>query len=300
MHNAGWCIAARCERSPGASVVHAVSYSSAGFEDRDIEAALDAVAAVGFRFTELCGRAPHIETPPTGRALIGFRDRLFARGLRASTVHGPTGRHVLGAPDVILRQGTVAFLASYVRFAAAVEAPDIVIHPVPDPTSLSDADDPTMPGRIRDAVLRSLSDLLPVAEETGVRMLLENLPYRRSFPFLTMHELRPLVDGYPEAQVGLVVDTGHAWVAGYDPVEEIRVAGPRLRGIHLQDAENGALRDRHWVPTHGDLDWEAIVGALFQVNYAGAWTFETHRGRHGETSEEAAGQCLQMARLWGL
>jgi sugar phosphate isomerase/epimerase len=227
-----------------------VSYSSAGFEDRDIEAALGAIASVGFKYTELCGRAPHIAIPPTDEALVGFRDRLFARGLRASTVHGPTGRHVLGAPDATSRQETTTFLASYLRFAAAVEAPEIVIHPVPDPTSLSNPGHPKMPGRIRDAVLCSLDDLLPIAEETGVRMLLENLPYRCAFPFLSMRD--------------------------------------------------GALRDRHWVPTHGDLDWEAIVSALRQMSYAGAWTFEAHRGRHGETSEEAARQCLQTARQWGL
>jgi sugar phosphate isomerase/epimerase len=281
-------------------VVYPISYSSAGFEDRNIEAALDAIASVGFRYTELCGRAPHIDVPPTGKALIGFRDRLFARGLQASTVHGPTGHHVLGAPDERPRQETVAFLASYIRFATAVDSPDIVIHPVPDPTSLSDVDDPALPARIRDAVLRSLDDLVPIAEESGVRMLIENLPYRCPFPFLSMRELRPLVDGYPEAQVGLVVDTGHASVAGNDPVEEIHLASHRLWGIHLQDAEHDAPRDRHWVPTHGDLDWQAIVGALFQVSYAGAWTFEAHRGRYGETSEEAALQCLQMARQWGL
>jgi sugar phosphate isomerase/epimerase len=131
-------------------------------------------------------------------------------------------------------------------------------------------------------------------------MLLENLPYRSALPFLTMRELRPLVDEYPEAQVGLVVDTGHAWVHGSDPVEEIRTAGRRLGGTHFQDAEHDATRDRHWVPTHGDLNWEAIVSALLEVNYSGAWTFEAHRGRYGETSEEAARQCLRLARQWGL
>lgn len=277
-----------------------VSYSSAGFEDRDIEAALDAIASVGFRYVELCGRAPHIAVPPVGDDAVGFRDRLFARGLEASAVHGPTGRHILGAPDEGSRQETVAFLASYLRFAAAVEAPNIILHPVPDPASQSEANDPTLPARVRDAVLRSLRDLLPIAEETGVRMLLENLPYRCAFPYLGMRELSSLVEGYPEAQVGLVVDTGHAWVAGNDPAEEIREAGHRLRGIHLQDAERGVLKDRHWVPTHGDLDWNAIVNALLQVHYAGAWTFEAHRGRHGESSEEAARQCLRIAKRWTL
>jgi sugar phosphate isomerase/epimerase len=227
-----------------------------------------------------------------------LRHGLLARGVSVSSVHGPTACHVLGAPDDAWRQEAVAVLADHMRFTAAIGAPDVVVHPVPDPVRVSDADHPAVPGRIRDAILRSLDELLPVTEETGVRMLLENLPYRCAFPFLAMRELRPLVDGYLEAQVGLVVDTGHAQVIGNDPVEEIRVAGHRLRGIHLQDAERNAIEDRHWVPTHGDLDWGAIVSALLEVSYAGAWTFEVHRGRHGETSEEAARQCFQLARRW--
>ena len=78
------------------------------------------------------------------------------------------------------------------------------------------------------------------------------------------------------------------------------MAGHPLRGIHLQDAEQDGPEDRHWVATHGDLDWEAIVSTLFQATYTGTWTFEVHRGRHGDTTEEAARQCLRMTRQWDL
>jgi sugar phosphate isomerase/epimerase len=277
-----------------------VSYSTAGFEDRGIEAALDAVAEVGFAFTELCGRSPHIATPPAAGEAAAFRDRLTARGLTATTVHGPTGRHVLGPPDEGWRQEAVGMLAKYLAFAGVVESPAMVVHPVPSPALVDGADSPFSCATIRDAVRRSLDELLTMCEQTGTRILLENLPYRCSFPFLSMEELRPLVDGYPEAQVGLVVDTGHAHVHGDNPVTEIQLAGSRLGGIHLQDAELNADADRHWVPTHGDLDWTAIVQSLLNVDYRGAWTFEAHRGRHGETSEEAARQCLELATRWGL
>jgi len=277
-----------------------VSYSSAGFEDRSIDAALDAIAAAGFRYTELCARAPHVPEPPTGATLIQFRDSLSSRGLQVSAVHGPTACYVLGAPDETWRQQAIAVLEDHIRFAAAIGAPSVVIHPVPDPVRVTNAGHATVPGYVRDAVLCSLDDLLPIAEDTSVRMLLENLPYQCAFPFLTMRELRPLTDGYSEAHLGLVVDTGHAHVIGSDPMEEIRAAGPRLQGTHLQDAEHDAADDVHWVPTHGDLDWEAIAGTLFEVSYAGPWTFEVHRGRYGETAEDAARQCLRLAGQWGL
>ena len=277
-----------------------VSYSTLGFGDRDTEAALDSIAAAGFRFTELVGQAPHITTPPVGKALVEFRNHLVARGLCAITVHAPLRRCVLGAPDETWRKEKVAVLADYIRFAAAVEATGIVMHPVPNPIFVPDATHAAVLNRIRDAVPRSLDELVPIAEETGVRILLENLPYQCDYAFLTMRELRPLVDGYPGAQVGLVIDTGHAWVLGDDPAEEIRAAGPRLWGTHLQDVAHDAPEDSHWVPTFGGLDWEAILGAFSEVNYAGAWTFEVGRARHGETPEELARETRRIAKHWGL
>jgi sugar phosphate isomerase/epimerase len=174
------------------------------------------------------------------------------------------------------------------------------MHPVPNPIFVPDATRVTVLSRIRDAVPRSLDELVPIAKEAGVRILLENLPYHCDYAFLTMRELRSLVDRYPEAQVGLVIDTGHAWVLGNDPAEEIRAAGPRLWGTHLQDVAYDTPQDSHWVPTHGGLDWKAILCAFSEVNYAGAWTFEVHGARHGETPEELAWETHRIAKHWGL
>ena len=73
-----------------------------------------------------------------------------------------------------------------------------------------------------------------------------------------MQELRALVDGYPEEQLGLVIDTGHAWTMKRDPSLEIKFAGSRLQGTHLQDVDYDQPNDNHWAPTQGGLDWSAI------------------------------------------
>ena len=49
-----------------------ISYSTVGFRDRDVEAALDGVAAAGFTQTEVLGQEPHLAVPPTGKALATF------------------------------------------------------------------------------------------------------------------------------------------------------------------------------------------------------------------------------------
>lgn len=132
-----------------------------------------------------------------------------------------------------------------------------------------------------------------------MRILLENLPRPAGYPFSSMRELRTLVEGYRDL-LGLVLDTGHACVQRKDPVEEIRIAADRLYGTHLHDVDYDEPVDSHWVPTYGGLDWEAILGALRDAQYAGMFTLESQHGRGDETPDEVARLSYQVATEWDL
>ena len=276
------------------------SYSAVGFNDRDVEAALDAVAGAGFPQTEIQGKGPHVSAPLTGRALADFRARLEARGLRARTMHAPSGRTVLGAPDEEWRLEEVALLKRYIAFGGELGITDIVIHPIPGPSFVPNGDAPAVPGLIMDAARRSLDDLVPAAEQAGIRFNLENLPYVCDYPLRTMAELRPLVDPYPEDHVGLIIDTGHVGILRNDPVAEITAAGHRLRGTHIHDVVGDADDGDHRAPTHGWLDWEAILRAFAAVDYPGPWTFEVIEPTGSETPDELARITREVATRWGL
>jgi sugar phosphate isomerase/epimerase len=280
--------------------MESVSYSTSGFNDRDVEAALDAIAAAGFDHVEICGQDPHVDTPPEGQALQDFRARLEGRGFVGGTVHAPLRRNVLGAPDEEWRLEKVQVITSYLHFTAAIGSTGLIIHPVPNPIFVPDPERPELPGIMLEATRRSLDALVPVASECGVRMLLENLPYDCAYPLLCMEELRPMVDPYPDEEVGLVIDTGHAWTIGRDPAEQIRIAGTRLCGTHIQDVDHEDPQDNHWLPGHGDLDWVGIWAALKEVEYAGFWTFEVIVPRHDETPDELARLTRAVAVEWGI
>jgi protein FrlC len=282
------------------------AYSTAGFRDRDVEGALDAIVAAGFEEAEILGEKPHVADPPLGRAVSEFRARLQARGIRATTVHAPfmQGRGVLAVVDEAVRQKNVAVLGGYVRFAGEIGATDVIVHPVCSPRFMSNPGDSQIACRARSAIRPSLDELVPVAQEAGVRILLENLPIpsvpdTEDFPFRTMAELREVVDEYPGDRVGLVIDTGHAWLFKKDPAKEILAAGPRLHGTHLQDLDDVKMQDSHWVPTHGGLNWDAIRAALAQIQYQGPRTFEVMNARYGESLEELARKTRRVARSWG-
>jgi inosose dehydratase len=84
--------------------------------------------------------------------------------------------------------------------------------------------------------------------------------------------------------VGLTLDTGHAALAGVDPVETILAHPRRIAHVHCKDVRRGVfarvraadasflggvLAGMFTVPGDGDLDFAAVMRALADIGYAG-------------------------------
>lgn len=277
-----------------------ISYSTVGFSDRDIESALDAIAEAGFPLVEIQGKSPHVAEPLSGKVLSDFRYRIHTRGLTAKTMHAPSGRTVLGTTDEDWRRQEIILLKRYLNFGSDLGITDMVIHPIPNPIFVENPENPNVPDLIGESLKRSIDDLIPTAERTGVRFNLENLPYRCDYPYRTMKELRVLIEDYPKECVGLIIDTGHVGVLRDDPVAEINAAGNRLCGTHIHDVVGKTYDGDHRVPTTGWLDWDSILQAFRQVKYPGPWTFEVIKPLLSESPEEMARTTREIARQWGL
>ena len=272
------------------------SLCTLGFLHTPLAEAVTAIADAGFSQVEIISVPPHILGAPESADFEALRRLLKATGVRVRTVHAPMRKNILGAPGEAWRMQAVdVFSASFGR-ARDLGADDLIVHPVPNPIFVAEAETPDLHRRIGEAVSRSLEQLLPVAERTGVRLLLENLPYACGYPLRSIAELRAEIDSYPARHVGLVVDTGHAVLAGQGAAEEIRTAGRRLLGVHLHD--NDGKDDKHWVPGDGVIDWSAVHRALAEVAYTGPWTFEVSDGRGDETPEQLARRTREVAERW--
>ena len=286
-----------------------VSYSTYGFTEVAYESTLDRIAEIGFECVEFACDRHGVENAPLERA-ADIRRALDERNLTATTVHAPARTNVLGAATEEWRTQALAVLADALRLTGAIGAAGLVIHGIPNPMFLpQDQDMRSFYTEMVDAMRRSVTDLVPVAEQAGVRILLENLPYNRDlraagqegdYPLMHVEDLREFIEPFPQDQVGLIVDGGHSWTNGRDPASEILAAGDRLWGTHLQDVDRDDPQDNHWAPLQGGLDWPSIINALEQIDYAGAYTFEVIRPRHNETAEELARMTFSAARSWGL
>lgn len=267
-------------------------------EARDLAATLEAIAAAGFGEVELMAEGAEWEKP--GAHDPGpCREALERTGVYPHTIHTPmTGTNLASSIEAI-RRDSIARIADAMRYLGEVGGRTAIVHPTGHPTPEEEPYALENRGAVMERSHRSVTELVAVAEETGVRMALENLgsrtrnPYR---PLSSMAELRAFIAGFPHEHVGLCLDTGHACVSGLDPAEQARIASERLYALHLQDVDG--LEDCHWVPGRGVIDWSAVGEALAAIGFDGAWTMEAMTSSTEATAEQVAAECKALSERW--
>jgi L-ribulose-5-phosphate 3-epimerase len=112
-----------------------------------------------------------------------------------------------------------------------------------------------------------LKKAVPLAEEAGVTMTIENVSNR----FLVSPlEMRDFVDQFRSPRVQVFFDIGNVLGFGY-PQDWILTLGPRIKGLHAKNrwASPRAGRTRVSGLLEGDVDWKAVMSALVKVGYRG-------------------------------
>ena len=170
------------------------------------------------------------------------------------------GFDFLGSPEA--RQRFRAASLEDVALTAELGAPAIAFHLGNDQPGASDEE-------LAAANAAALAPAVALAGDLGVAVALENHCHGWGDQFAHL----ALVAGALDAgHVGFCCDSGHAVVAGANPVTLIAAMGPRLRLIHLHS--NDGRRDIHRPAGQGVVHWQPLLAALEQVGYTGAMLLE--------------------------
>jgi sugar phosphate isomerase/epimerase len=151
--------------------------------------------------------------------------------------------------------------------AAEVGAETVVVHP---PYKLQ-----------RDYAQLFLDAVRKVNSEHGVHIAVENM-----YPWYAgNHSIYPYAPDWHSitenaGAASLTFDFSHATVAGLDIVAEVKRIAPRLRHIHLSDANVGSKVDTHLVPGRGDLPLAEAFDTLRRANWEGAVVAEINTLRN--------------------
>jgi sugar phosphate isomerase/epimerase len=177
-----------------------------------------------------------------------------------------------GSPDV--RERSIAHVKETLRLSAALGAELYSVHAgfITDPSGFGETSfifpSPGSPEEERVALMRfvaSLREVLPVAAETGVDLLLENNAcseeLRGKLLLQRTEEFQEFFALFDHPRLKILLDTGHlnvsAHALGFDRLHFVRILGERIAAVHLHD--NDGRTDQHKPPASESWVFEALA-----------------------------------------
>lgn len=131
---------------------------------------------------------------------------------------------------------------------------------------------------------KHIRELLPMAEELGVTIGIENVWNKF---LLSPLEFGRYVDEFGSKFAGAYFDIGNVVIFGF-PQDWIRTLGPRMCRVHLKDFQRKGYK---WQPLlEGDVNYPECMKALKEVGYKGWLTTEVGGGDLAALKELSA-QC---------
>ena len=230
-----------------------------------LEEALTKIADLGFAEIDLgalpgvCDHVPYDLTPQSVEEVAAVVD---ASGLRVRSVNADVGD--LNRPLTSGEQAErTAHLEQLIALSTAIGATGLVL---PN-------------GAPRHEPVRDLdSDLALVAEQAAViteRCATDDLQLWIEAPhfFRLCYNLTrsgQLIERLP-ASIGIICDVSHIVASGATPRRFVELVGPRIKHVHLRDAEPGYI---HHSIGNGVVDFPDTLAALTDIGYHGAYSLE--------------------------
>lgn len=124
-------------------------------------------------------------------------------------------------------------------------------------------------------------ELLPFAKQHGVKIATENMwnwdseKNQSSFAACaTSESFVDHIDTVNDEYFVACLDIGHSEMrgSGSGATNMIKALGNRLQALHIHD--NDKLHDSHQIPFSMDIDFDAVVSSLKEINYSGYFTLE--------------------------
>lgn len=203
------------------------------------------------------------------------------------SLHPPAWDTNLTSENRAMRKASFEEYRKTILFASRLKASYVVIHP-------GFVYLPAFDRRLaRQRAVQAVSALNELARAAGVRLAVENVGYGGMASLFTQEEYVEFVQDLDE-NAGYLLDTGHAFLNGWDIPALIRQTGRRLLALHLHD--NRGLADEHLPVGAGNIRWEPVWQTLRELPHPVTLTLEYRMGTPLEELER--GKELIMAELF--
>jgi len=172
----------------------------------------------------------------------------------------------LTSPDKGIRSESVKLLADLIDFAARMNSKIVTIGSFKGTAALA--------GSLKDAFDYLDEALLTVDSKAGikgVKLVLEPLNIKESDFLNTAQETIDYIESRKFANVRLLLDTYHVFLAEQNPLATFRQAAPYLEHVHLSDSQRLPVGQ-------GSVDFYGVESVLMDIGYKGWQSAELSRG----------------------
>jgi len=204
---------------------------------------------------------------PSSHELAGENYLAFARKLKQIGLDNGIVCNQSHAPFPTSNKDIRSFLKRAIECTAEAGGEICIIHPQNNGTPEQNAE--------------MYFELLPFARSCGVKIATENMwNWDNSLGHAVFaacadpESFNAHLDAVNDDYFVACLDIGHAEMKGMNTTapEMIRALGNRLKALHIHD--NDKFHDSHQIPFSMNIDFDAVVKALKEINYNGYFTLE--------------------------
>jgi sugar phosphate isomerase/epimerase len=220
--------------------------------------AVTALLDLGFQAVELFGDAPQAHFTQLD---AGDRRALREAAMRCElSLHAPGYELNVASANPCNQEEAVRQYREAVYLAAEIGARRLVVHEGHMSYWKLDRRE------ARKAALAGLNEVLKLARQMGIVIGLENTNYGKFAMYDSWQEWAAMASELAAADdpaLQLVLDVGHARLAGWDIPGLLRTLAPRIGQLHVHD--NTGASDDHLHPGQGVVGWREVGRALLET-----------------------------------
>jgi sugar phosphate isomerase/epimerase len=267
------------------------AYSTNAFVKYSLLESLKKIAGLGFKGVEIMGDRPHLY-PPDFKDIDMARvketletHRLNVTNLNSFTLFavGDTYLPSWIEPDKDRRDIRVRHTLNCLKTADELGCKNISVPP-----------GGPLDGMSRDAAIslfhQGLEQVIPLAEELGVKILVEPEP---DLLIENTPEFKSFARDVRSSAVGLNFDIGHFFCAGEDPSAAFEVLFEWVGHVHLEDITASRVHN-HLIAGHGAIRFLDIFKTMARLDYQGDISLELYP--YVDTPEAAGRESLEYLR----
>jgi sugar phosphate isomerase/epimerase len=266
-------------------------YSTNAFVRFSLEEAIKKIAGLGFNGIEIMCDQPHLYPPDfDGEDLARIKELIDQYQLRVTNLNSFTlfavGDTYLPSwiePEKERREIRIKHTLQCLNLADTLGCPNISVPPGGPLKGMER-------GKAMSLFYQGLEKIIPVAEDLGIKVLVEPEP---DLLLERTSEFKAFINGVKSAHVGLNFDMGHFFCAGEDPAVAFEELFEWVGHVHLEDIAATRVHN-HLIAGQGAIDFQQIFETMRRLGYEGDMSLELYP--YVDRPEEAAKESLNYLR----